>query len=61
MKIKWVQATAFMDTIAKYLCYITTLPYEDDLKIFTETVNDLSRKCFTEICDILNITNVETD
>lgn len=62
MKIEWVQATAIMDTIANYLCYIpTTPPNEDNLEIFTETINDLSRNCFLKVCDILNITNVEMD
>lgn len=57
-KIKAIQATAIMDTIAKNICGVYGIVSMDEM---TKKVNELTRKTFCDICSILDIEEIETE
>lgn len=65
-EITMMQANAMMDEIAQKICHMIgrTLALVDDMsydeltKHLTPEVNEVTRECFCEICDILDITKV---
>lgn len=60
-KMKWVQASAIMDTIAENLCHVTDYMEESTYSVedLTEGVNTLTRDTFMKITEILGYTEVE--
>lgn len=52
-----LQAYAIMDSIAKNMCGIYGTISIDEM---TEKVNQLTRNAFNDICDILEITEIES-
>lgn len=61
-----IQANAIMDTIAEKVCHmigrtlalVGDMSFDELTKHLTPEVNEITRECFCEVCDILDIIKV---